>query len=267
MDAPPLYSIRNWNRHYETYETRKLKKTLGWVAVPTKLDGAGYRWLIGQPNGMALFGAWVLILEVAAKCEPRGTLRDSEGRPLTAEKLALKTGGDPLVFQQALSLLASPEIGWVCVNLLEIQQGAGETGMPVRYIEPERDLPLEKAQPTKKTKKKNTEFAQTLIEQAAQISLPNSWSDNNQTRQAIADWLRHKQQRGERYKSPETVGTLLNGFVRQFGTAGQEKFLEAVPHSIGMNYSGCFAPRSSSNGVHHPGAGQKYNPKDRVQWE
>jgi len=65
--------IKDWDRHFENAASRKLKR-LDWVAIPTKTDGEGYTALVDHPNAAAFFGAWIAIVEAAAKQTPRGYL-------------------------------------------------------------------------------------------------------------------------------------------------------------------------------------------------
>lgn len=125
MASDPTYRIDRWADHFETSESRKRKGPLSWVGVPTKHDGTGFRRLMQRPDSMAMLGAWMLLVEVAAKCPTRGTLTDSRGRPLTAADLALRTGGDQEVLARALDVLASDDIGWICCDLPGEQQRAG----------------------------------------------------------------------------------------------------------------------------------------------
>lgn len=105
-----LYRVRDWDTHFEVAQSKKVKGPLKWVALPCKHDGKSYRRLMREPNGAALYGAWSLVLSVAAKCPKRGTLADADG-PLTAEDLELKTGCPATDFDAALSMLV--ELGWV----------------------------------------------------------------------------------------------------------------------------------------------------------
>lgn len=105
--------IIGWAEHFENHDSRKLK-ALSWIKVPVKHDGLGFRRLLSEADGLALFGAWVLIVQVAAKCPERGVLRDSSGRDLGPQELALKTGGASAVFARAIPILA--EIGWIEVQ-------------------------------------------------------------------------------------------------------------------------------------------------------
>jgi hypothetical protein len=108
-----LYSIKNWATHYEVSQSRTVKH-VSWVPLPVKHDGKGFRRLITMKDGLCLYGAWVLIVQIAAKCTPRGQLID-EGEPLTAEDLAIKTGAPESMFVRALEVLSSDRIGWILV--------------------------------------------------------------------------------------------------------------------------------------------------------
>jgi hypothetical protein len=77
----PCYRIRWWNEIYENNRTRDLKE-MKWVPIPIKLSGDGYTSIMeDQKNGPAIFGAWIACVEVAASCDPRGTLLRSSGEP------------------------------------------------------------------------------------------------------------------------------------------------------------------------------------------
>lgn len=110
-----LYAIRNWNDNFEMAQSRKVEGPLNWVALPTKHDGLGFRRIMSMPNGLSIYGAWVLIVQVAAKCTPRGVLADETG-PFTADDLAAKTGSTSESFAVALKVLSSNKIGWIMVS-------------------------------------------------------------------------------------------------------------------------------------------------------
>mgnify|MGYP006969370887 CR=1 FL=1 len=112
MSETPTYRIRDWDEHFEVAQSRKIEGPLTWLATPTKHDGLGYRRLMAMKDGPALYGAWVLIASVAAKCPARGILADESG-PLTSEDLELKTGCPADLFERALEVLCSKRIGWM----------------------------------------------------------------------------------------------------------------------------------------------------------
>lgn len=122
-----VYRVRNWKKLYETAETRKLKR-LAWVPVPNKHDGRGYRRILRLQDGPLVFAAWVLILQVASRCTPRGVLADDDG-PLAPIDLADKTGYPVEYFEKAFKALCSKDIGWMeCVNAaIGYSGGAGES--------------------------------------------------------------------------------------------------------------------------------------------
>ena len=106
-----VYRIRNWNKHFEKSQTKKVSRAC-WVPLPNKHDGKSYRRLMRMKNGPALYGAWVLIVQVASKCPTRGVLLDEDGA-LSADDLAMKTDAPVELFEQALKVLSSKEVRWL----------------------------------------------------------------------------------------------------------------------------------------------------------
>ncbi len=83
----PCYRIKWWDEIYETNRTREIKK-MKWLALPIKLHGDGYSMIMeDKKRGAAIFGAWVACVEVAALCDPRGTLVRSTGEPHDASSI------------------------------------------------------------------------------------------------------------------------------------------------------------------------------------
>lgn len=126
----PTYRIKNWSEFFETSESRK-RRVLPWIAIPTKHDGKSYRRLMRE-FGPAIYGAWVLICAIAAKCPIRGTLADTDG-PLSAIDISDKTDCPVAVIEQALAAFVSERIGWMeIVDLLDVRQIIGQyAGTPV----------------------------------------------------------------------------------------------------------------------------------------
>lgn len=110
----PTYRIKDWDRFFETTESRKVINAR-WVPLPNKQDGKGYRRVAQHKNGIAIFCAWTLILQVASKVPTRGVLADHDG-PLDAEDLAAKTGFPAKIFEQALTFLSDTRVGWITVD-------------------------------------------------------------------------------------------------------------------------------------------------------
>ena len=106
----PIIVITNWDAYFETHESRRVGKC-SWVAVPNKHDGKGFRRLISQKNGAAIFGAWVLLLQVASKCPVRGVLADLDGA-IDTEDLQDNTGIPAKIFEQMLDFITADRIAW-----------------------------------------------------------------------------------------------------------------------------------------------------------
>ena len=107
----PTYRIKDWDLHFENHRTRELN-TLRFVIMPNKQDGDGYTELVEHPNGAAHLGAWCAIVQVASKCNPRGTLLREAGRPHDSSSLARQTRLRKEVFDEVLPRLTG-SIGWI----------------------------------------------------------------------------------------------------------------------------------------------------------
>jgi hypothetical protein len=130
------YRIRDWDKHFENNRTRDMVK-MAWVPVPNKHDGEGFQRIMQEPDGIAIYGCWHLILQVASKVRDRGTLLRDDGTPITPDALAIKTGWrNPKQFERALAFCSLPEVGWIEVvtdGTEQIpQEGAGIPQAPAR---------------------------------------------------------------------------------------------------------------------------------------
>lgn len=102
------YRIKDWDRHFEVAQSRLIKGRMTWVAMPTKHDGLGYKRVMRA--GPLHYAAWVLLVEVAAKCPTRGLLVNSD-RALTPEDLEVMTEFPAKHFAAAFPVLVS--VGWL----------------------------------------------------------------------------------------------------------------------------------------------------------
>ncbi len=112
-EANVTYVVKDWGRHYEKAQTRACRRA-DWVPIPNKHDGKSLGRLLRLEDGVAIYGAWILLLQVASKCPTRGTLADDDG-PLTLVDLEIKTGCPASAFERAVSVLASKDIGWLLI--------------------------------------------------------------------------------------------------------------------------------------------------------
>ncbi len=104
------YRIRDWDKHFENSRSREIKN-LTWIAIPNK-QGSGYRRLIAQPNGPAMYGTWCAIVAFASRCDPRGSLVHTDGSPYTIEDISAVTGIDPQLIHNTI-LFVSNTLDWI----------------------------------------------------------------------------------------------------------------------------------------------------------
>lgn len=117
------YQVIGWGESYENSRSRGVKD-LNWVPVPNRHDGEGFSLVMAHKDGAKIFAAWILILQVASKCETRGILARENGKPHTAESLAIKTRGNVEWFRIALDFLSSEDIGWLHFEPDSIEQSS-----------------------------------------------------------------------------------------------------------------------------------------------
>lgn len=99
-----LYRIRNWNDLFENNRSRTVTD-LTWVKIPNRHDGENYTQLVSNSRGAEIFAAWVLILQVASRCQPRGTLLRGNKKPHDPLSLSQKTRAPKVWFEIALKFL------------------------------------------------------------------------------------------------------------------------------------------------------------------
>lgn len=110
-----LYQIRSWDSLYENNRTRELKK-LDWVPIPNKHDGDGYTAIMAQKDGPSILGAFIACVQIASRCEPRGTLLRDGGKPHSAASLARMSRMPELAIQRALDFCSSDEVNWLVIR-------------------------------------------------------------------------------------------------------------------------------------------------------
>lgn len=249
-----LYRVRDWGLHFENAQSRKVRK-LNWVAVPNKHDGKSYRRLIQMQNGAALYGCWILLLEVASKCPQRGVLADGDG-PLTADDIALKTGVSAALIDEALAQLSDPSIGWLEANSLaplpveweHATSSAGCSGstLPVPPIVSSLNGTEQKEQKEQKEEAAGAagvipipKKSGTKTREAEPIECPAEL-DRPDFHAAWEQWREHRRQ----LKKPMT--TLAESkALQQLATKGIDRALAAINHSIANGWKGIFEPTSS----------------------
>ena len=104
--------VKDWDQNFENNRTRDLKQ-MKWVPIPNKHDGDGYNTIIDMPDGCALFGAWTAILQVASRCDMRGTLLRGTGTQHTAASISRMTRMPIDIIQRAIEVCLSADVQWL----------------------------------------------------------------------------------------------------------------------------------------------------------
>lgn len=139
-DTLTFYRVRNWDEYFENNRTREYKH-LSWVPIPNKHDGDGFTELLDHQNGMIHFAAWVLIVQVASKCAPRGTLVREGYQPHDYRSLARVTRGSAKSFEEAIPRLV--KIGWLEVATVNASPSDGSFEPGQLSLLPDRQNPAE----------------------------------------------------------------------------------------------------------------------------
>jgi hypothetical protein len=105
-----MWRIADWQEIFENSQSRKYK-SISWVPIPNRHDTDGYIRVIEHDHGIAHYGAWILIVEVASRCTPRGVLVRSGGEPHDCDSLSRITRVGPHIFREAIPRLL--EVGWL----------------------------------------------------------------------------------------------------------------------------------------------------------
>lgn len=119
MDQPKqrkVLRIKNWNEFFETAKT-KTYKIRNNCTMPNK-HGLGYRVILANKGGEAVFGAWSSMVQVLSRQQaPRnGYLTDDgtrTGRPYDHHDISALTGFSPETCEKMLSLAQSQKVGWI----------------------------------------------------------------------------------------------------------------------------------------------------------
>ena len=111
-EAPPkvYYRIRNWDDEFENSRSRQIKD-LPWIRMNIVIRSEEYLWLMNHPNGVAHYGIFCALAQVAARCHPRGHLLRFDGTPHDFESLSQVTSITSVMCAEAVTRLTS--VGWI----------------------------------------------------------------------------------------------------------------------------------------------------------
>ena len=124
------WRVERWAELYEVAYSRKLKQ-LSWVALPVDLSSRGYLKLVRQPDGFALFGCWIAMIELAASMPERGLFVGRSGRAFDADDIADAIRAEqPLVIA---TIQATTAVGWLAESDTVLADGSSGVVESSRY--------------------------------------------------------------------------------------------------------------------------------------
>ncbi|MBL8810026.1 MAG: hypothetical protein JNM43_07620, partial [Planctomycetaceae bacterium] len=108
-----VYCVARWGEVFETAESRKFKR-LPWISERTDFNSTGWQQGLdhfGPVKWLQVYGAWMVIVRVAAAAKVRGRLSGDKGEPYSAARIARPAGVDPEIVSECMAWAVS--VGWL----------------------------------------------------------------------------------------------------------------------------------------------------------
>ena len=229
----PVFTIKDWDTLFENCASRKLK-FLGWVPIPNSHDSVAYSRLMNRKDGPEIFAAWILLIQVASKCQARGVLQSSDGRPYDAAEIAVKTRAPEKIFVKALPYLCS--VGWITSDKASAESAEASGGSPDTSADPP-DIAGANRIEQKGIEKNGTEKKSPPSPQNKfGGNLPPSL-DFDSFYEAWGEWEQHRKEIRKPLKP-----TQIKKQLKRLGELGLTKAIEALNHTINMGWQGIREP-------------------------
>lgn len=110
------YTIPQWADKHSSYE--QARSGGRWIKCPTSFDSMGYASLLTVKDGVRAFGTYVILAELAARCDPPGTLV-KDGRPLAPSDISVMTRLPLAPLKRDLDTLSREPHAWLKRQTLE----------------------------------------------------------------------------------------------------------------------------------------------------
>lgn len=220
------YHVSGWADRYENNRSRKVKD-LAWVPIPNKHDGESYSRLIAGKNAAEIFAAWILILQVASRCHPRGSLVRSDGTPHSSESLSVKTRAPKTWFDRALPYLV--EIGWLKSEAYEQASLALDCHHAATTLPPDR--------------RRGDEEGKGIEENGMEPAPLPASLDTEAFQKAWGQFRTHRQQ--IKKKLTPMAETMA---LKEMVAIGEPRAIRAIEHTIAKGWQGIREPDLATNG-------------------
>lgn len=105
-----FYRVCRWDEEYENAQSRPLR-FLRWLPAPIRIGTSDYAELLDHKDGLAFYGLWRSLTELAAQCQPRGSLLKEGGYPHTQKSIALTLRCSIEILQESIKMFL--HLGWL----------------------------------------------------------------------------------------------------------------------------------------------------------
>ena len=223
-----LYRIKNWNDVYENNRSRTVKD-LSWVPIPNRHDGEAYSRLMVQNDASIIFTVWILLLQVASRCHPRGSLLTSSCQPHNPESLAIKTRGKQEWFEKSIPFLV--QIGWLEE---ERQEGVSVLTSSCQSGDEERTERTER-------KKEGIEIVKKI--NSSMFKIPENLN-TERFRKTWEAWIEFRCKL-KSVKNP----SMFTEQLEKLATWGEMNAYESLKNSMMNGWQGIFEPKNRNGNV------------------
>jgi hypothetical protein len=232
-----LYRIASWQKYFENNRSRTVEE-LSWIRIPNRHDGENYTAVVTHQDGAKVFSAFILMAEVASKCDPRGVLIRGNGRPHTAASLSIITRAPLSWFECALAYLEN-NTDWV-----EFQEVNEEWQLDVSGMPPKWQAGVQRGEESREEKKR---------EDRPPLSFCFPLKFDSAFQEEWRKWVGHRKE----YKKPKSGWQSM--FDKQL--AWLDKFdepvaIEIMERSMRNGWQGLFDPPNGTKATQQ----QKYVP-------
>ena len=234
------YSIANWASQFENSRSRSVSE-LHWVPIPNRHDGENYSKIMADESGAEIFAAWVLMVQVASKCNPRGKLIKDNGSPHDAQSLSIKTRAPRGWFENAFVFLEN-NTDWLIFDESD-SQPSPDCHPPISRVSPSYQQGVIEGM-----KEGNGMEQKEKKESAARAALDSLISENEASElnchEFFAAWMEWETHRKEK-RSALTASTASKQLA-ELERMGLGRALIAISHSIKNGWQGLFEPKTAA---------------------
>lgn len=123
----PVYRIKDWNVHFENNKSRVIDRCSS-VFQPNKQHGLGFRRIMSEADGMAIYGMWTCIVQMCSQQRaPRAGWLTEDGKPngpaISAQDVAMKLARPLAEVERCLEMVCSARVGWMVLTDGPLEHG------------------------------------------------------------------------------------------------------------------------------------------------